>query len=283
MPDVSSFNRRQVIRAIGVGSVPLLSGCSSIMGSDDNENNTSGGGKQSESEGAIESVSVDGSDLDIDLDPSQPVSTIQIYGPDDEPWVDGPVQESASRRVDLMSNGYPPGENTIEVRNSDDDLVGSHTITLKPELELVKFEYLGDREDLQEEEYPNPPDYASLITIRNTGSGPDKIRGIEAPGIGESYGVGEDGGPFRGSRVIPPGDTGHFVLIEDISTEPGVDVYHDPCEGTSLTVELVFHPAHSKQFSADVKYNGEGLKDVMGAKDRFSHLTCEKSIEIINE
>lgn len=280
MLDASTFNRREVLRALGAGSIPLLAGCSSIMGSDDSENGDGGG--QSEPDGAIESVSVDGSELDIDLDPSQPVSTIQIYGPDDESWVDGSVQGSASTQVDLLSNGYPPGENKIEVRNSDGDLVGSHTITVEPELKLEKFEYLGDREDLKEK-YSRYADFNCFLTIRNTGTGPDKIQRVEVPKIDETYEMKRIGYPSPLSEVLPPGESGHVIITDDIGSEPGVDVNNESCKGTTHSMEVIFHPAYSERFSADVRFTGEGLKDGMGARDRFSHLSCEKSVEIISE
>jgi hypothetical protein len=274
--------RRRVVQLAGSGSVLSLAGCSESGGSDEPRSQSQTTGK-----GAIESVRVDGTDLLVSLDESQPVESVQLYNPNDEVWSDGSLSGAAEHRVALFDDtGYEPGTHTVKVRDKQSELLGSATIDLVPDLEIVEFG-LG-RQYKEEIDFPNEA-YSDrwkklpVVEISNDGTGPDIVSSLTFNKISKRY----DPQDIHGEQVIMPDSTTTVWSGSELFWGIGHPGPQYPC-GQEVSVEITVEMIVAENRSASVTFtsaiNENKVSEVRRSENRLlADYPCEVDGKLIEE
>ena len=171
MTDVE-LSRREVLRSGVLGSAAVVAGC---LGDGSGSTTTAPG---TDSAGPISAVSVDGSDLVVELVENHDVSGVNLIGPDGSAFAETkiPVGETTTR-IELLDirpgvggyEHYEPGlYELVAVGGSGSSKM---EVALEPDLRITAVEQYREGE--------RPADYGKLaVSVENAGTGPTWVYDI---------------------------------------------------------------------------------------------------------
>ena len=256
--------RRGFIGGIVTGTAVTLSGCA---GGDN-------GADPSEPADGFEGVLVEGVDLVIEFGEDHPFDSLSVIQPGGELLVERDLAPGVRRESIELGTTYQPGEYEI-IGVSDGDEAATTSLVVEPD---VAIESLRLGRNHPDEMYEGASDRTvlteAILTIENTGNGPDAAVSLEfsgdiprpTPNDSENSGIYDTDSELGGHAdqvVLPPDET---VVIYSHSTpfNPASDNVSCTPDGESGEFEVevstsVQEPNPSQQYS--VTYTGEDLTD----------------------
>lgn len=277
-------SRRRFVQLVASGITVGIAGCNG-NNSDDNTDDTTDASNGSGTEtvstsGAIQGTSVEETNLVVNLDPEQSVSTVTITGPDGEVWSDSDVVGSATHEVNLFrGDTYPPGTQSLEARDSDGNVVGSATLSLNPEVSITAFglgaEY-SEEIDFVGEDRVYHWRHQPVVELENTGTGPDVVSRLDMAEVVDYY----DPADVKGDAVLPPGGTGTIWGGSQLFSRTGVDDADYTC-GTSASLDLILGLTVSEDIETTVTINSELAENADSGGDlSFGEPECNTTGEL---
>lgn len=155
---MNMYTRRDLLGGI-VGAVGVLAGCS--------ENEPS-------SSGAFTETKVEDQQLIVEFKESLEAESISAIDPTGEVFAEASVAAGASRVTFDIGMPYTPGEYHI-VAADDGDTVAETTQEIQPDLEVIDVGIGANRMDEMPEERGQARSAEALVTIENTGTGPETL------------------------------------------------------------------------------------------------------------
>lgn len=208
MTRINTPTRRTFLGSIAIGTITSIAGCIGSNGSEDGTDEND----------VFESVTVEETDLVVELDDAHTLDELSVIRPNGELFADTTLSAGVSRETFALDTDYSPGEYEV-LGESDDEEQASISITIEPDVKLVDlrlgrnypdemYEGAGDRRTRTE----------TILTLENDGTGPDAavrlvfagdVPGPTSDDLEESgiYDTESDLGGYADAVVLPPGET----------------------------------------------------------------------------
>lgn len=187
---MQQFTRRSVLGST-VGAAAVFAGCS-----------------ESSSSGSFTRTAVEDQQLVVEFEESLEAETISVVDPAGEAFAETSVSAGVSRVTFDIELPYAPGEYRIVAADSD-ETVAETAQEIRPELEIVDVGVGANRMDEMPEDLGHTKDDEAIVHIKNTGSGPEHISGLQFLGdLPNPEELGDDQigiyDPDKGGRVQEP-------------------------------------------------------------------------------
>lgn len=272
MTRINTTTRRRFLGSIVASSVASLSGCAAFDESD---------GEPEETEG-FERIAVEGTELILEFEDGHTLDAVAVVQPDEELFVERELTAGVSRETIELGVDYVPGEYKV-IGSSEGTEQASSTLEIQPNIQITGL-LLGRNhpDEMYEGASERTIQMEVILTLENTGSGPDAADGLVFSGdvprptpddYDESgiYDRESDLGGHADRIVLPPGEsvtiyshsTPFNPASDNVSCSP--DTERGEFEVLIRTAIQDSHP--SQQYS--VTYTGE---DLVG---------CDIEIEVI--
>ena len=151
------YTRRTVLGSIAGGTL-LLAGCTG------NDPSSSG----------FTRTDVEGRELIIEFDEDLEPGGISVVDPDGESFADAEVSPGATRVTFDVEVPYVPGEYAVLAIDGD-DVIAETSQEIRPELEIVDVGVGANRMEEMNEGLGVTKESEAIITIRNSGTGPEEL------------------------------------------------------------------------------------------------------------
>ena len=272
MTRINTVTRRKVLGGIVASSVASLGGCAAFEESNEGPEDTEG----------FERVTVEGTELILEFEDGHPFDGVTVVQPDGELFVERELATGVSRETVELGVDYVPGEYEV-TGSSEGTEQSSSTIEIRPDTQITGL-LLGRNhpDEMYEGASERTIQTEVILTLENTGSGPDTASGLVFRGnvprptpddYDESgiYDTESDLGGHADQIGLPPGGS---VTIYSHSTpfNPASDNVSCSPDTERGEFEVVIRtaiqgPNPSQQYS--VAYTGEDLVE------------CEIEVEVI--
>lgn len=170
---MSRLRRRRVLLASAAGLGAVLAGCSSGPSDSDSTDNPA------ESDDGFRAVRTEGMVLVVELGATT-ADSVSVVAPDGTSFAEEPVQAGVSTVEIPLDMSYEPGEFRV-LGVADSETVAEARIDIRPELEIVEVGVGANHLDRMPEDL-NFREEQALVSVRNTGSGPDSLKALSIVG-----------------------------------------------------------------------------------------------------
>ncbi|WIV68794.1 hypothetical protein [Natrialbaceae archaeon AArc-T1-2] len=257
--------RRTVLCGIATGAAAAVSGC---LNSSDNGETDSG------DDGVFTTLDVEGTDLVIELTEEASIDQVNVIDPDGELFAERWIAAGVDRETVELGTDYQPGEYEI-VALEDDTEQTTQSITLEPDVQITDLRLARNHpDDMFEDASDIDIRTETILTLENTGTGPDAAVGLyfsgdiprPTPDEYEESGIYDTDSDIRrdaDSVALPPGEgvTIYSQLMPFSESGGNVSCSPDTTEGD---LRVVLETAVQESFSPRdyaVTYTGEDLAE----------------------
>jgi hypothetical protein len=190
-----SYSRRAVLTGLGV---TLLAGCTGEGVSPAGSDRVAGG-----SSGSL-SATVGGETIQIDV-LTDTVESVSVIDPEGRLWTERTVSAGVTRVDVRLDERYTPGVYRI-VGASDGETVAETRVEIVPDLRIVEFDVGQNQPERMPESFGVSRDSQALVTVENTGTGPEYISKLLFDGDVPNPTATVETGPDRLTGIHGDGD-----------------------------------------------------------------------------
>ena len=183
--DQSTFDRRTVLRTAAVLSAGLA-GC--LNGSTETGDGTTTPNDDSDEQGILRQVAVEGTELGVELGSEADVDRVNLIQPNGELFGTREVAAGVQQVSFEIGTAYDPGEYRIlAVQNGE--TAAETSLEIRPQLEIVDVGLFRNNPDKPwdevygESETDTKKNGEAFVTVANTGTGPEAV--IELRFVGD--------------------------------------------------------------------------------------------------
>lgn len=208
--DQSYFNRRTVLRTAAGLSLVGLTGC--LSGSGETGDDTTTTNDDSDEQGVLSRVAVEGTTLVVELGSKAEVDQVNLIQPNGELFGKREIAAGVRQVSFKIGTAYDSGDYRV-LAVQGENTVDETSLEIRPELEIVDVGLFRNNPDKPwievygESETNRVKNSEAYVEVRNTGTGPDAVVKLrfsgDVPHLAETY---EGSGLYETDHVVAPPD-----------------------------------------------------------------------------
>ncbi len=264
----TSQPRRTVLSGIVTGAVVAVSGCLSGSENDDPKSDTTNPG----GDGVFTNIFVDGTELVLEFTDEASIDQVNVIDPDGELFAERSISTGVGRETIEIGTGYQPGEYDV-VALEDDTEQTTQSILIEPDVQITDLRLGRNHPDeMFEGASEREIETEAILTLENTGSGPDEVRrlifsgdvprptpdGFDESGIADTD---SDINRYADTVELTAGDetTIYSQQMPFYSVDPNISCSSDTTEGEFQVILETVVQEGSPSETYTVTYTGENL------------------------